>query len=475
MNEEIKNHKELTEISEEKSWVKRNWGIILIIIGFIVLIVWTYFAFFSTTGEVVKEPQRELSILQWDHFVPGYDVWFDEFVKQWGEDNGVNVTIDHINIAEIRGRTAAEIELGEGHDLYEHLAPPANFELDMMDLTELNKEAEKRFGEQASVCKKSSFNPVTNKFYGFCHGWIPDPGNYRKSLWELVDKPEGPNTWGDLLEFGTRINKELGVGMGIGMSKEIDSNMALRALMWSYGASVQNENGQVVINSPATIEAVEFMAELYTNTMTDEVFDWQASSNNQALIAAKASYILNSISAYRTAQKAIEKVADDVFFVPPLSGSNGKGVASAHVLGIYTIPKFSKNSDTAEEFLLYLVENYDQAVLNSELYNFPGFPSTAPELMESGGWLDDDPFDSNPADKLFPLKDAESWTVNVGYPGPANAAIGEVFDSFIIPNMFAKAIKREKTPEEAVAEAEVLINEIFRKWKDKGLVGPNNI
>ncbi len=140
-------------------------------------------------------------------------------------------------------------------------------------------------------------------------------------------------------------------------------------------------------------------------------------------------------------------------------------MAGAHVMGIYTIPKFSKNEDIANEFLLYLVENYDQAVLNSELYNFPGFPSTAPKLLASGGWLDNDPFGSNPSNKLSSLKNAETWSVNVGYPGSANAAIGEVFDSFIIPNMFAKAARGEMTPEEAAAEAEVLIKEIFTKWE----------
>ncbi len=294
-----------TEINQ-KFWTKRNSIIVAVVF---VLVLFGAFVLFQDREEVVTKPTRELKILQWDHFIPGYDEWFDSFATQWGEDNGVNVTVDHVNIAEVRGRVTAEIATGEGHDLYEHLSPPASFEVDMMDLTDLNQEAQRRFGNQCSVCTKSSFNPTTGKFYGFCHGWIPDPGDYRKSLWDMIGKPEGPNTWADLLEYGTRIKEEIGVGMGIGMSKEIDSNMANRALLWSYGASIQDENGQVVINSPETIAAIEYMIQLYNNTMTDEVFNWKAASNNQALIAAKASYILNSISAYRTAQKTIEKVA----------------------------------------------------------------------------------------------------------------------------------------------------------------------
>ena len=124
--------------------------------------------------------------------------------------------------------------------------------------------------------------------------------------------------------------------------------------------------------------------------------------------------------------------------------------------------------------MLDLTQNYDQAVFNSELYNFPAFPSTAPKLMEDGGWLDADPFGSNPPDKLANLKGAGAWSTNIGHPGPANAATGEVFAASIIPQMFARAVLGEMTPEEAAIWAEGQIDPIFRKWRATGLVGGQN-
>src|SRR6266540_2854368 len=56
-----------------------------------------------------------LSILLWSHFVPSHDEWFDPFARQWGEMAGVNVTVDHINNAEIPGRITAEVAAGQGH------------------------------------------------------------------------------------------------------------------------------------------------------------------------------------------------------------------------------------------------------------------------------------------------------------------------------------------------------------------------
>jgi len=90
---------------------------------------------------------KELKILVWSHFVPRFDKeWYDGYVQKWGETNGVKVTVDHINLAEIPSRTAAEISAGQGHDLIGWVAPPSQFEPSVLNLGDVVQEAEKRFG-----------------------------------------------------------------------------------------------------------------------------------------------------------------------------------------------------------------------------------------------------------------------------------------------------------------------------------------
>ncbi len=411
-----------------------------------------------------------LNLLQWSHFVASYDEWFDQFAKEWGDANGVAVTVDHVNTADIPAAFAAEISAGQGHDLIEHIAPLAQYEESVLDLTDLWEAASAEFGEPVDNSYKNSYNPTTDKHYAFVHGYAPDPANYRKSLWEQVDLPDGPKTLDDLLNGGTRIFQEQGVQMGLGMSQEIDSQMAAQALIWAFGGAIQDENENVTINSQETIDAVNFMKDLFTNAMTPEVFSWNAASNNQLLAAGQASYILNSISAYRTAQDTQPDVATDIFFGTPLVGPGGEEYALAHAhasMGYY-IPTYSQNQDTAKEFLMHLVRNYDAALLGSKLYNFPTFPDSAPSLEEA---LQSDPNGSDPADKLTVLKDAANWTVNLGWPGPANALAGETQTTFVLSNMMAKAAREEMTPEEAVAEAEQTLNQIAQNWRDQGLMG----
>jgi ABC-type glycerol-3-phosphate transport system substrate-binding protein len=408
----------------------------------------------------------ELKILLWSHFVPAHDKWFDPFAKAWGDQVGVRVTVDHINNAEIPARTAAEIQARQGHDLIQYIAPLAQFEPSVVDLKDVAEEAAKRYGEQLPLCVKSSQNPATGKHYAYAPAWAPDPGDYRKSLWQAVGFPNGPSSWEELLKGGAEIKKSRGIQMGIGMSQEIDSNMAGRALLWSFGGSIQDQNSQVVINSPETVAAVEFMVQLFKQTMTNEVFSWTAASNNQGLIAGQMSYILNSISAWRTAQEQNPQVADDIYFVPALKGPKAALVAQ-HVMYNWIVPNHARNVDAAKEFLLHYTANLAAVTYHSRLYDLPAFPKQVPQV---NSWLQNDPFGAKPPDKLQVLSNAVDWSVNVGYPGSMNTAEGEVFATFIIPNMFAKAARGEMTPQQAVQDAERQIKPIFDKWRRRRLV-----
>ena len=69
-----------------------------------------------------------IKILLWSHFVPRYDTWYDPWAKKWGQQNGVNVVVDHINQADLPARTAAEFAAGAGHDMIEWLTPASAYE-----------------------------------------------------------------------------------------------------------------------------------------------------------------------------------------------------------------------------------------------------------------------------------------------------------------------------------------------------------
>src|SRR6476469_5511944 len=145
--------------------------------------------------------QKTLKIVQWSHFVPGYDKWFDGvFTKEWGAKNNTNVIVDHIAIGEINARAAAEVAAKKGHDLFMFLSPPAAYEKLVIDHSEVYDEVQKKHGKSIDLGYKSTFNPKTRKFFAFSDSYVPDPGNYREDLWSQVGYPHGPDSWHDLLD-----------------------------------------------------------------------------------------------------------------------------------------------------------------------------------------------------------------------------------------------------------------------------------
>jgi multiple sugar transport system substrate-binding protein len=427
----------------------------------------------AAPSPVFTEPSSRLSgelrILMWSHFVPRHDEWFDDWATEWGEQVGVNVTVDHIDVTGIPARISSEISAGEGHDLIQFIATLSQFEPSVHSMNDLMDEANGRFGKQLGLCQKSSFNPTTENFYAYAPAWSPDPGDYRKSLWEQVDFPAGPSTWDDLLEGGGRIFRDQDIQMGLGLSQEIDSNMYARALLWSYGGSVQDENENVTLMSDSTIAAVEYAKELFDAAMTEEVFAWNPASNNEGLISGQLSYILNSISAWRTAQESIPDIAKDIFFVPALEGPQDQ-MAAQHVMYNWIAPSFSKNFDAAQEFMLHYTANSARVAFESMLYDFPGYPDQVPDLDR---WLDEDPFviEGDDATKLQPLKTALDWSTNLGHPGPANPAIGEINGTFVLPNMLARVARGRQAAEQSVEQAHQECEQIFEKWRGEGLIG----
>src|SRR5213594_3141770 len=416
----------------------------------------------------IKRPQKSLKILQWSHFVPSYDVWFDKYAKDWGTAKGVEVTVDHISLADLGTRANAEVAAQQGHDLFQFLSPPGAFEPQVLDMADVVKEAERQHGPLLDLCKRSTYNPVTRKWFGFSDNYVPDPGDYLKTIWTEIGMPDGPVTWEDLVKAAPLIkgkHPEIQIPIGIGMSQELDSNMAARAMVWSFDGSTQDANENVVLKSDHTLEALEFGVRLFKAGMNPSVMSWNAASNNQALNARQTGYILNSISAYRTAQDNKLPVADDIFFVPALNGPRGTGWASEHVMGIYVIWKFAQSPDVAKQFMLDLISHYRVAD--------PG-AAVAQKPAAGNKWLEQatasDPFGSNPPSKLKPIATALQWATNIGHPGPANPAESEIFDTFVLPTMFANAATGRMSAKQALDDAHQQAKKIFEKWRSKGLV-----
>ncbi len=410
------------------------------------------------------EKKHRLSILQWNHFVPAFDQWFDQkFVKEWGDANDAEVIVDRVGMTSLVSRAHAEVNAGKGHDLFMFLRPPPVFEDYVIDHAEIYAECERLYGKPNDIALRSTYNPKTGKYYGFADSYVPDPVNYRKDLWEDIGM--FPDTWDDIRVGGAKIYKKHRVPLGMGMAPELDSNMALRSLLSAFGASVQTADGKPALSSKQTLEALKFAKALYREAMTEEVFTWDPSSNNRMLLAGHGSLALNAISITRTGEAQKIPIADRIWLAKAAQGPVRR-IALIHLMHVYVIWKFSPQTELAKRFLVDYVGRFRDAFLASRFYNFPCFPKTVPDASR----LIAHDVQANPSDKYKILEDVDQWTTAVGYPGYSNAAIDEIFNKWVISRMFAEAARGRMTPEQAMKAADQQVRGIFDKWRTAGKV-----
>jgi multiple sugar transport system substrate-binding protein len=137
-----------------------------------------------------------------------------------------------------------------------------------------------------------------------------------------------------------------------------------------------------------------------------------------------------------------------------------------HVMDCYVIWKFSENIPGAQKFLVDYIDNFKQAFMASEFYNFPCFAKTVPDLKQL---IANDP-KGVPPNKYAVLEDVLDWATNIGYPGYSTAPISDTYQTWLLNTMFAEAATGAETPEDALKKADTKMKAIWAKWKERGMI-----
>ncbi len=400
-----------------------------------------------------REPK--LSILQWKHFVPGYDAWFNNtFVAEWSARTGIEVTVDQVGLSDIGKVVAGEAAAGAGHDLLMLLAPPAVYEDKVIDHREIYEESANRYGEIPDIALKSTYNPVSGRYFGFCTAYAPALITYRRDLWDSVGAT--PDTWDEVWRSGRRIKLLHQNPVGISLAPEHNSEHTLRAILTSFGGTVQNTDGVATLSSNATREAVKFVTALFQEAMHDDVLNWNPTSNNTFMLSGEYSLTVDTLSIARAGEAKRLDVADKLWLAPAPEGPAGR-FAPSFGIHSYFIWKFAEHPETAKQFLVDYIGASRDALLASGFQNMPIFGNAVPDLAQI---LGDDPTATRP-DKYASLAHGADWTTNIGFPGYTNAATVEVLNRRLISRMFAQAATGRITTDEAVSAAASEVKAIF--------------
>ena len=181
---------------------------------------------------------------------------------------------------------------------------------------------------------------------------------------------------------GAKIKKQFGIPVGIGLANEIDTAMAMRTIIYANGAHEQDANSNLTLDSKQTLDTIKFVKALFQETMTDEVFTWDASSNNRAMIAGKISLALNAISITRTAEKENPEISAKIQLAKALKGTV-RAIGLEHVMQCLCDLEVRREHRRGQDVPHRLHDNFRQAFVAGEFYDFPCWPKTVPDVNSS--------------------------------------------------------------------------------------------
>jgi ABC-type glycerol-3-phosphate transport system substrate-binding protein len=151
-----------------------------------------------------------------------------------------------------------------------------------------------------------------------------------------------------------------------------DSYDWVSAVFTSYGGTLVDEEGEIKVKSDTTRSVLAWFQKLVP-LLPPEVFAWDDAGNNKALIAGKASLIMNPPSAWAVAVRDAPEIGQQLWTFPAPKGPKGRFLP--FIGNFWPIWKFSPNKAAAKSLLVYLSTKsaMEQLVDGSKGYDIPPY------------------------------------------------------------------------------------------------------
>jgi multiple sugar transport system substrate-binding protein len=400
------------------------------------------------------EKGASLRMLRPVRFVqPDEDV-FRANATKFTEKTGVPVKVDFVGWEDITQQTAVTANSGAGPDLIVGFDAAPHIYVDkLIELTDVAEYLGKRYGGWQFLAEKYGKRHKTNTWIGLPLGGGTGPLVYRKSLVQAAGLERVPDDHAGFLDLCRKL-KAVGKPAGFALGNAVgDGNGFASWLLWSHGAALLDEEGNVTINSKETIAALKYLKELYP-TFIPGTPSWNDVSNNRAYSAEEISLTANGVSLYFSLKNdpATAAIAEDTEHQPV-----PKGIAKNSPNGALTLNamvfKHSPYPNAAKAFLQFMMEREQYDTWLNANSGYWGHPLKAYD--DSAVWSGD------PKVRVF--KDSMANRYWGGYAGPISAATAAITHDYVLVQMCAAVATDAATPEAAAAEAERRAKRYFRR------------
>ncbi|HUB94734.1 MAG TPA: ABC transporter substrate-binding protein [Stellaceae bacterium] len=389
------------------------------------------------------EKGAKLRLLRWSGFVQTgpEEAAFARQINAFTATTGVDVAISYAPLDHVPYKAMLAANIGAGPDLIWSLNDDAHLIPDkLVDVTDVANHLGSRLGGWYPVAKD----------YGVYEGhWICLPFaikgyclNYRISWLADAGFDQFPTDLDDFMRLAKRLkqrNRPIGLALGDAPS---DANNWCYWLLWAFDGGVADRDGRVIINSPETIRALEYVRELYPH-MVDGTLSWSDRDNNGAFLTGRVSCTNNPIVDYNKLVAEGNPMAADIdHAVFPLGRS---GIpAEYQIMYPMMLFKYSRYPSAAKALMTFLMErpHYD-----AWLHDAAGYLTQTLRAYESDPVWTEDP-------KRTVFREVAARSQSFAFPGLLCPAASAVLADLIVVRMFAGAAAGRETPKAAAEAAE---------------------
>ncbi len=399
------------------------------------------------------EKGAKLRVLRWKRFVQGDEDAFMAHAKRFSDKFGVEVRVDNEGWEDVRPKAAVAANVGSGPDIiYGWFDDPHQYPDKLLDLSDIGNYLGAKYG---------GWFPVA-EIYGKRAGrWIAIPlgaagatFTHRISHVQAAGFKEFPKETAGFLEL-CKAMKAKGTPPGFALGNAVgDGNSWTHWLVWAFGGKLVDEKGNVAINSPETIRALEYAKELYA-TFVPGTLSWLDPNNNKAFLDGQISITNNGISIYYAAKNSADAKVKDM--VPDIGHANypigpAGRPTELHLMSQAMVFKYSKAPNAAKAFIAFMMEKEQYEPWQQAAIGYVTHPLKA--------------YDANPIwtvdPKHTPYRDCVAKMTPHSYAGPLGYASAAAMADFIIVNMVAEAASGSKTPKEAAERAAARANRYYK-------------
>jgi len=394
----------------------------------------------------------KLHLLTDTRAVPAADEELQRQAEKWGKQTGVQVTIEIVSniMGELQPRTETALSSGTGPDIiimahnWPHLYADG-----CVDVDDVAEKVEKTFGGYYKQIRDSCF--VQGHYKAAPNVIVGYAMVYREDWFREIGAEKFPETWDDFRRLG-KVLKDKGrpFGQSFSHTAHYDAPLFAYPYLWSFGGKeVEEDSKTIALDSPETLQAVEFMAALWKEAFDETGLFWDNIANNRAFLTQQISCTLNPTSIYFVAKQHNPDLAQRINHALLPTGPAGR--FHHHLTYEFAIMKYSQNIEAAKELILFLMDksNYYKWFEVSE-----GFAVAPGPDHETHPIWQKDP-------RLSVFRNIGRLGRAIGYPGPPTRYAAEALSKYIIVDVFARAIQGEP-PKNAI---EWGVNELRKIYK----------